>query len=502
VAAVPAQAAPAAAAGAFAAADCTFALERLTFQGTTVLDDPSSVCNEQELLARMPDGTLRYRTNNSIDPPGTNGKNVFLGTAQADKVRGGNNQDTVLGGAGNDTIEGSDGTDNLLGGEGKDIITDSAGNDVMEGGTGNDALAAGPGLDLLHGGEGADFTSGGPDSNETHGGSGNDLIIAGSGDDEAFGDDGDDWIEGGDGADFLVGDSGPSFPSDPNSGGNDVIGGQGGDDQVDAGAGDDVVLAGPGIDRIAGGAGYDWSIHQRDPSPASADLKAVPSGTLLPGDVPDTYTETEALSGAGGNDVLKGDDSLTAGPQNEGSGRDRLFAEDVARVQRLVELLPQDPTATGNTWGGNILLGGGGSDILEGRGGDDILDGDKYLRVRLSIRSDAADPGTEIGSTDGLDKPYLAGSSTTLQEAVSAGTVDPGNIIPVREIVDGARDVDEDTAVFSDVRANYTVTTEPAGALMGAPGSFTIVEHVGSGADGGDGTDILRNVERLVFADS
>ena len=41
---------------------------------------------------------------------------------------------------------------------------------------------------------------------------------------------------------------------------------------------------------------------------------------------------------------------------------------------------------------GNIIIGGNGSDILEGRGGDDILDGDKWLNVRLSVRTDPADP--------------------------------------------------------------------------------------------------------------
>ena len=51
---------------------------------------------------------------------------------------------------------------------------------------------------------------------------------------------------------------------------------------------------------------------------------------------------------------------------------------------------------------GNILIGGNGSDVLEGRGGDDILDGDKYLNVRLSVRTDPADPDTEVDSADSM----------------------------------------------------------------------------------------------------
>lgn len=92
----------------------------------------------------------------------------------------------------------------------------------------------------------------------------------------------------------------------------------------------------------------------------------------------------------------------------------------------------------------------------------------------------------------------------TLQEAVFNGTVDPGDIVAVREVVSDPNPGDIDTAVFSDVRANYNVSTV---------GGVTTVTHlVPAGGDGGggggggglpaDGTDVLRNVERLVFADT
>ena len=42
---------------------------------------------------------------------------------------------------------------------------------------------------------------------------------------------------------------------------------------------------------------------------------------------------------------------------------------------------------------------------LEGRGGNDIIDGDRALTVRISVRTDPADPGTEIGSTDLMEHP-------------------------------------------------------------------------------------------------
>ncbi|WP_242701633.1 peroxidase family protein [Arthrobacter cavernae] len=497
----------------FATADCKFELGRLQFSGTTVLDDPLSECNEQALLIRMPDGTIRYRTTNSIDPPGINGQSVFNGTAGADRIWGGVDNDTFLGNEGNDVIEGNDGADTVLGGDGNDIVTDSAGDDVFKGGPGNDAMDGGPGLDLLIGGDGKDFMNGGANTNEVLGGEGDDMIIAGGGNDTAIGDGGDDWIQGGDGADLLIGDSGAPFFDDPNTPGHDVIFGQNGDDDYDAEGGDDIMLADPGVERNAGAAGFDWSTHQLDALPADADLTrnllGVPPAAAT---LRDRYAEVEALSGAGMNDILRGDEVVPRLVVGEGfSGNDWLDAAGVARISGLAALLPSGATDSGKVWGeGNILLGGGGSDTLEGRGADDILDGDKYLRVRLSVRTNPADPATEIGSTDGMEKPYIAGSSTTLQAAVFAGAVDPGNIVIVREIVDGGAGGDEDVAVFSDLRANYIVTTLPAGASLGAPGSVTTVRHVvpvepGAPVDDSapaDGTDTLRNIEKLVFADS
>ena len=62
-------------------------------------------------------------------------------------------------------------------------------------------------------------------------------------------------------------------------------------------------------------------------------------------------------------------------------------------------------------WGdGNILLGGGGSDTIEGRGADDIIDGDKYLGVRLSVRTDVNNPATQIGTTDLMTKVATSGN--------------------------------------------------------------------------------------------
>ena len=101
---------------------------------------------------------------------------------------------------------------------------------------------------------------------------------------------------------------------------------------------------------------------------------------------------------------------------------------------------------------------------------------------------DPADPATEIGSAEGMTKPYLAGSTTTLRQAVFAGTVDPGNIVIVREILNASGG--NDAAVFSGPRADYDITFAPTGIT---------VTHARGGAT--DGTDRIRNVEQLRFAD-
>ncbi|XAS66570.1 peroxidase family protein [Micrococcaceae bacterium Sec5.7] len=525
-------------ADAFATADCKFELKNLagtaagfTASGNTVADDPASECNETALLIRMPDGTIKYKAVNSVNPAGINGQSVYNGTAGVDRVSGGNDNDTFWGGLGNDIIEGGGGADIALGGEGNDIITDFAGDDVPKGGPGNDAIDAGPGLDIIMGGDGNDFTNGGANINETFAGAGDDFAIAGQGEDAVFGDSGNDWEEGGDSPDLLIGDSSNLFfLDDSQKPGHDILIGQGGDDDYDMEGGDDIGVAGPGVEKVAGASGYDWEIGQSDPQPQDADLALpiAPLGILQVG-VRDRFNEVEALSGGNLNDTLRGDSIVPSARGGAGFiGCDVLDQAGLDRIAGLDALVPALNTPADsviaasaskdcplltpgtNVWGdGNILLGGAGSDLIEGRGGDDIIDGDAYLSVRLSVRTDPNNPATQIGSA-GIEGPgqsamtsqYLrdaAGALTgpTLQEAVFAGTVNPGNIVAVREILTGSGGTD--SAVFSDIQANYTVTTVPLGAALGSPGSVTTVVHNGGGADG---TDTLRNVERLVFSDT
>ena len=104
------------------------------------------------------------------------------------------------------------------------------------------------------------------------------------------------------------------------------------------------------------------------------------------------------------------------------------------------------------------------------------------------MRTDPADPDSEIGSAEGLNRPYLAGSTTKLQQAVLAGDRRPGQHRhrpgdPQRAERRGRRH-----GRLHRGRADYTITTE---------GDFLrVVDNVGT-----DGTDLLRNVQQLQFSD-
>ncbi len=548
----------------FATADCKFQLANLsspavaagvdgvlgTADDNTVLgagsvnDDPTTECNENLLLLKQPNGTFQYRARNSVDPAGINGQLVMNGTDGVDRMFGGNDNDTFWGGLGNDIIEGGGGDDIALGGEGDDIITDLDGADVLKGGPGNDALDGGPGDDILLSNEGIDFDNGGANDNETFAGPGNDFVIAGLGADAVFGDDGDDWIEGGSGQDLLQGDHGAPFFDDPGqtAPGNDIFVGQVGENDYDAEGGDDLMAQNAAVDRNAGAGGFDWAFHQYNTTPADDDMEI---NKVLVG-VPiqlvvnrDRWQETEADSGDKFNDVVHGTtDALPLGGGGF-TGCDALDVAGVTRISGLDKLVTTFPSplapivaasaagfcplnggsATGNVWAeGNILLGGGGSDVIEGRGNNDIIDGDHALHVKISINGLAAGAAStdlmeNIPTGPGWTTGALAGK--TLQAAVFAGLVNPGQLVAVREIVapDGspmgasantstasdcpAPSVTQDlslthncdTAWFSNPSANYTITSN-------ADGSITVTDN---SAVTNDGIDTLWNIEQLSF---
>jgi Ca2+-binding RTX toxin-like protein len=449
----------------FSRPDYVFDVAALGTSGP-ITDDPATAYDESALLVRMPDGTIRY---------GGDAHVVFNGIHPgAERVRSSEGDDTVRGNGGNDRMEGGDGNDNLIGGEGDDIMTDFAGDDTLKGGDGNDAMSSGQGFggDLNQGGLGNDLIVGGNDMTETFAGPGDDYVYAGEGDDTVFGDDGDDWIEGGGGAfNLLQGDNGAPFQDDLNAPGHDVLMGFGGETDNDAEGGDDIMLIGPGIQRNEGMLGFDWATHRSDPQPGDSDMRVTAFQAPALDVNRDRFDLVESLSGWDLDDVLRGDDRDAAAMVGH-----ELDADGIARIAGLAGLLPEG--ATGFT-GGNIIVGGGGSDVIEGRGGNDVIDGDAWLNVRISVRS-ASDPSVEIAT-----HPTIAG----VRAAVFAGTVNPGQLRIVREILHTP--AVGDVAVFSGIRSEYDVDVAVDGTVT--------VAHVGGTA--ADGTDTVRATEILRFAD-
>ncbi len=434
-----------------------------------IVDDPDTTYNETQLLTRMADGTIRYGK-----VPGAH--TVFNGTAGNDRMWSGEGDDTIRGNDGNDRIQGGDGVDSLIGGLGDDVIQDLAGDDTLKGGDGNDVLSSGQGFggDLNQGGRGNDFILGGNDITELFAGLGDDYVYGGDADDTVFGDEGNDWIEGGTGNfNLLQGDNGAPFQDDA-LGGHDILIGYGGEQDYDAEGGDDVMLGGPGIQRAEGMLGFDWFTHDQDPSPTPADSDMAITG-LLPPSVEtnkDRFDLVESLSGWDKNDTLRGDNRVAADMAGHG-----LNTAGIARTAGLAGLLPTGATSFS---GGNIIIGGAGSDLIEGRGGNDIIDGDAYLNVRISVRS-ATDPNAELKTVD-----TMAG----VQAEVLAGTINPGQLRMVREILTPANGTAVDTAVFSGASSEYTIT--------GSGASVTVAHTGGTGLDG---TDTVRNAELLQFTD-
>jgi len=231
------------------------------------------------------------------------------------------------------------------------------------------------------------------------------------------------------------------------------------------------MVTGPGIERNEGMIGFDWVTHRGDPQAANADMRFT---GLLPPDldnIRDRFDNVEGLSGWSKSDVLRGDDTDAAAL----AGDHELTRPEL--VSGLKELIGGATRFTG----GNILIGGDGSDLIEGRGGNDLIDGDAWLNVQISVR-DAANADNEIKRADSMKE---------LQADVFAGEIKPSQLRVVREILTPAAGTHVDTAVFTEPRANYDIT-----ALSTT--EMTITHARGSLVDG---TDTLKHIERLQFAD-
>ncbi|MBS7691516.1 hypothetical protein I0E98_18100 [Pseudomonas lalucatii] len=439
---------------------------------------------------------LRYTGDEHVVLGGTSGNDILIASI---------GDDTLHGDEGNDRLEGGDGNDIIFGGAGDDIMTDQGGEDNMQGGDGHDAIHGGNSIDLILGGFGNDFIVTGEDADESFGGPGNDFILGDIADEFVFGNEGDDWLELG----MADGSSGDNFDVRGLDAtiGNDVFIGGDSIDRMGGEGGDDIMVGNGGpTDRYLGGSGFDWAVFKDNPAGAYVDmrLRAFNEAVLPPstGSVLARFESMEGLSGSAHSDILLGDD-FDAG-MIAASGFRGSVLTNIALIDGLQAFLDQMLGATVTSFGaGNIILGGNGSDLIQGNGGDDLIDGDLWLNVRISVR-DAGN--VEIASADSMTgvlqnkSGALAGTPAglTLLDAVFAGTINPGQLQIVREILPGDGAFNFDTAMYSGPLANYLITENDDGTVT--------VEDLGEdlligGIIGPDGIDTLRNIERLQFND-
>ena len=483
--------------------DKTRQFNDLDGNGTLESDDPTGGGILTPLVVRNNPATPGADTNYLKY---TGGEHVILGgTDSADTLIAGIGDDTLFGDGGNDRLEGGFGNDIINGGSGDDIIVDSGGDDNIKAEDGNDVVHAGPGLDLVMGGAGQDFIFLGTDmGSEVFAGEGNDFIYGNKNAERILGNEGNDWIETGT-FDGAPGDNFDEIFARDGIDGHDVFLGDGGFDEFIGEGGDDVMVGSPGRGKMAGMSGWDWATYKDNVAPVDADLtrgivfdeNPTPpqNGTL------DAYEGIEGLSGSKYNDILTGSDVLAeervpfapGGTGAEGYRGSQLTKESLALVSGLQAVLGLTDAQVNAMVAkqviyseGEIILGGDGSDTIMGRAGNDIIDGDKWLNVRIAVYApaDVNHTGTPVAYHN---------SMTTLANSMFNGTINPAQLGIVREITTAGADAvaDVDIAKYQAARGEYTFSATSDGQV--------IVSHAVE--DSLDGTDKLRNIERVQFSE-
>ena len=468
---------------------------------------------------------------------------VLGGTEGNDILIGGLGDDALWGDGGDDRLEGGEGNDFFFGGEGADIITDKFGDDEVRSGGGDDVVSGGQGLNLIITDTGNDFVWAGDDDDELLLGQGDDFGAGGAGADMIIAGEGNDWVESGLENGLMLGDNGDLVQGLPIKRsvdspivGNDIMIATGGNADFDAETGDDIMVGGLGTDRFFGAFGFDWASYKNDPFGIEADMNvrqfSPPSIAASPGAILDRYAQTEGLSGSSKTDFLRGDDtsdlkvgipgavtSLGLAPQGLD---DALKDANLDLIEGLRDFL-----ALGSTLGtdagetgenafstGNILLGGEGSDVIEGRGGNDIIDGNRWLDVQIKVTPPNGDPT------------YFVNGMGDIQAKLFSGELRVADLSMVRSIKEAGVASDVDVAQFSGRRADYLVEGLNDFITGAATGNgfasdtdgdgFVSVRQLTRDVDGNlilgpdttddnigglDGTDKLKNIERMFFSD-
>ena len=452
----------------------------LQFEADPIGDDPLMplVIRDDPSTAGVDTNYLKYTGDEHVVLGGTDGNDILISSI---------GDDTLYGDGGNDRLEGGHGNDDIQGGDGDDIITDMGGDDVLKGGDGNDVIQGGQGENLIIAGRGNDFIVTGEDIGEVIAGEGDDFILGSRFNVQMAGNEGNDWIEIGS-QDGAPGDNFDPFGTDAIIG-HDVFLGDSGFDEMIGEGGDDIFVGSGGPDKMKGMSGFDWATFKDSRFGVTTDFfaNAFNETPLSPSIAAITtkYAQVEGLSGSEFGDFLRGDHADAAEIAAAGAYGSVLTDNHIDLISGLRAFLGTAATVEG-FGAGNIILGGDGSDIIEGRGGDDLIDGDMWLNVRISVRLNVNDAGTEIDSFTSLKQ---------MVPLMLDGTYNPGQLVVVRELMTGNGGFD--TAMYTGNIVDYIITRDTRGTADISDDIFTVTDTFIDG----DGSDRLTNIERLQFND-
>ena len=244
-----------------------------------------------------------------------------------------------------------------------------------------------------------------------------DTNVATDGDDTLTGTAGDDTISGLSGDDIIDGFAG-----------NDTLSGNAGNDTLRGGDGDDILVGGGGTDIIEGGAGVDTNSFEGIGSGVTASVAADGTGTADYGNISESFTGIENLTGTDNDDVL---------------------------------------TATGAA--ANTIFGGAGDDIIAGGGGTDILDGG-----------------------EGNDTNSFVGIGADVTASLVDGTASYGMVNETFVNFENLTGSVGDDNLTGDANANVLDGAEGDDTLIGGGGADTLIGGEGDDVlVGGGGTDII-----------
>jgi Ca2+-binding RTX toxin-like protein len=108
-------------------------------EGQEALDIPVMINGTEQIITVNNIYNEQVSANNLLLGKGDE-KNLVMGLASVQELKGGNNSDLILSGNLDDTINGGGGDDTLLGGGGNDVFLASSGDDVIDGGLDIDTL--------------------------------------------------------------------------------------------------------------------------------------------------------------------------------------------------------------------------------------------------------------------------------------------------------------------------------------------------------------------------